>query len=805
MSKVKVDYGNIPDEMKELRQFVCFDVESNGEKERKIPYTPGTEKKARSNDAATWRTFDEAMCDVVNGVRQYVGFCLSEEDPYVFFDLDEPTTDEQKENLKEIYQLFNSFSEKSIGGKGVHIIAKGELKGRGLHNEYFGLFDSCRFILLTGHILQGRDKIRRANTDKLSKLQSDVRTSDNRGYNFPLEEKEWDMPDWALYNRTMRVYKKKFIDLMGGDWKRFGEYPSQSEADHALLSMLCEFTESNALVRYMFAESGLYREWKGGGRPHTYIDYTIQYQREKTQRAVERREEVREMAQKNLKAEVSRKKAAEKSMKSSKKKKKSTVIASAPAIHTTDKDYSDLSDSDFTADMEDSSEIHLTDLIDKVPSKLHRMLATWLYQNSFIPNQKISIVTASMIITSFTQRAYLTPSSTGLNLNWWLVAESGKGKDIMVKGMDMVVNELILDIPHLAKTQVGKMASGEAIETVIGEQPRFTSKVTEAGVFWRKLMSPNKLPHIDALYGAMLELFMTTDAGAYYQSRRKAKKDDDIVNSIFRPAGSFYGESTFTDFFGDLDMSSVGTGLLQRQVIVGIEKVKYVEENFKRSAMPRELKDLMIETIGICDTLDLTNDTVSVKISRRAKSKIKDHTARLRKYSYSKEKSELRAEYLNRTIIKIWKFASQMAVGNDPHNPGITEAQIDYATALISGCDEYMLKKFTSGEVGNGQLKQEADIMKIVKTLVGASVEKRKKSYRFNGLVAEDVTLLTYSKLRGDAKLRSSFQADRLGAITAIDRCIDSLCRAGILSRLTRDEAHDEYGTSANLLRYNGS
>ena len=293
MSKVKIDYGNIPEELKTLDQFICFDIEGDS----KIPYIPGSHKKARSNQSSTWRSFDEALEDVTNGARQYLGFCFSVDDPYIFFDLDEPQTDEQLVELKEVMQIFPSWTEKSISGKGAHIIAKGKLDGRGLHNEYFGLFDSCRFILLTGHIVAGKDKIRIANTDKLKQLQTDVRTSSGRGYNFPLEEVEWDMPHWALYNTAMSVYKQKFIDLMGGEWKRFttlvrGElvpvYPSQSEADHALISMLCEFTESNSLVRYLFAESGLYREWKGGGDPQTYIDYTIQLYREKTEAEIER-------------------------------------------------------------------------------------------------------------------------------------------------------------------------------------------------------------------------------------------------------------------------------------------------------------------------------------------------------------------------------------------------------------------------------------------------------------------------------------------------------------------------------------
>lgn len=809
--KVKINYDALPQELKDLDQWCCFDLEDDGDKKpKKVPYTPGSTKKARSNEVSTLRSYEEALEDVVTGVRDHLGFCIIKDDPYVFFDLDEPQDDEQKSDLKEVLDTFNSFSEVSVSGTGVHIIAKGKLDGRGLHNDHFGLFDNNRFILVTGHVIRGRDEIYLANTDKLAQLQDRVRTSSGRGFNFPLDEKEWDMEPWALYNTTMSVYKQKFINLMGGEWLEYrSAYPSQSEADHALISMLCEFTESNELVRYMFADSGLFRDWKGGGYPQAYIDRTIQLQRDKVMNEKIRREDARLIAAENLKAEQDREakviakleKTTKKAVKKAAKKAKTRKLK-AEVIE--DRDHDEHSDDDVLDDDESAGFNYPTKLIDRVPSKLHRLLAMYLYKNSYIPNQQFCIATANVIITSFTQRAYLTPTNTGCNLNFWLVADTGKGKDIFTKGLDMVISELATDLPHFGATHVGKFASGEGVETVIGAQPRFMSKVAEAGAFWRKLLAPNKAPHIDALSEVILNLFMSTDKARFYRSRRKAKNDEDIKDTIFRAAGSFYGESTFTDFFGDLDLASVGTGLLQRQIIVGVEGGEYVEENHYRESMSSELKSLLIESIGIADNLDITDDTVKVKISRRANSIIKEYSEKTRRYNYKADRNVLRAEYMNRTVIKVYRYASQLAIGNDPHDPVIREEQIRYALEWISECDEYMLGKFLSGDVGKGQLKQESDLMKIVKSITGASASKREKSYKFKELVAIDQSLLTYSKLRNGAKLRSSFQTDKLGAITAIDRCIDSLCKAGVLSRLSKQESMDEYETSATLLRYNG-
>lgn len=788
-------YHNIPSELRELDQWVCYDIEEKDGKERKTPYVPGTGDYARVNDKTTFRSFEEAVADVEDGSRDHIGFVLMKENGLVFIDLDHTEDPEERGLNKLIYQSFHSYSQRSVSGEGVHIIVRGELEGRGLHTSHFGLFEHSRGILMTGRVIKGRTKIRRANRKALRSLQEKVRTSDGRGYDFDLEEKEWDAQPWAVRSLASKIYGDKFHALIDGRWEGLG-YPSQSEADHALINMFCDISDSNPLVRFLFAESGLYREHKARLDPETgeytvkgYLDYTIKQNRAKQQR----RDEVRERA-----AEAVADKVVEIENKKTKKKQSTNVV-------TWDESVSNASDDVIVNGKSRKSFDYPTDLIEKIPSLLHRDLALFIYKNSYRPNQEVSILCSHIVVTMIAQRAYLTPSGSGCNMNYWLIAETGWGKDIITKCVDLVAGELMKEYPAFGNSHVGKFASGEAIETVISQQPKFMSMVTEAGAFWRKLLSQHRPPHIDVLVESILKLFMSTNPNTYWKSRRRAKRDEDTAESVYRPAGSFYGESTPEDLLGDLDISSINTGLLQRQIFFHIASAVYVKANKKRFPMSARLRGMLCDLISAADNLDLMEDTVEVQCSERADLLLDHYSEGHSKYAYKENRNSLKANLFNRSGLKAYRIASLLAVGEDPHNPVIREAQARYAIDFVHSCDNFIFNKFQSGDIGRGQLKQESEMLALIENLLTAPPSVRRKSYRMNEFCADDPSIIPYSLVRNKAKTKTSFITDRFGSITAIDKCIESLCRSGTLVRLTRDESETEYGTSAVLLRYSSS
>ena len=150
---LSVKAENIPEELKVRPQWVVW--KAVGEKPDKVPYSARTGRKASSTDLMTWSTFEEAQGAYKSGVYAGVGFVFSSGDPFAGVDLDrcvDPKTGEVAVWAREIARYFDSYTELSASGTGIHIIVKGEMPNR--RKDEVEVYSSKRFFTVTGHVLE---------------------------------------------------------------------------------------------------------------------------------------------------------------------------------------------------------------------------------------------------------------------------------------------------------------------------------------------------------------------------------------------------------------------------------------------------------------------------------------------------------------------------------------------------------------------------------------------------------------------------------------------------------------------------
>lgn len=258
--------------MKRYSNWVCH--------RNKIPIDPKTGNTAKSNDSATWGTYQQAKSFMEKDKSiSGLGFMFSDS-PYVGIDIDH-CVDAQgmMSNLAlDIVSKFQSYTEISHSGTGIHIICKGKLPGAGRKNSDLGLemYDNGRYFTVTENVLKGYTmigerqqeinelyqkyfSIKKYETSKQQMLQPVICLDDNKIIDIAGRSKDG----------------RKFLDLYSGNWQ--GYYKSQSEADITFCNMLAFWTGRDfEQMDRIFRASGLMREkWTEKHGINTYGDMTI--------------------------------------------------------------------------------------------------------------------------------------------------------------------------------------------------------------------------------------------------------------------------------------------------------------------------------------------------------------------------------------------------------------------------------------------------------------------------------------------------------------------------------------------------
>lgn len=145
--------NNIPDELKNLNQWVCTKGDS------KVPRRAYMDGAASSTDESTWSSFDMARSSVESGYNDYVGFVFND-NGIVGIDIDDGYDEDgfMSELAADIIGKCESYTEKSKSGRGFHILLKGELPFKGKNNlKGVEIYKSSRYFIMTGDTLLYRN------------------------------------------------------------------------------------------------------------------------------------------------------------------------------------------------------------------------------------------------------------------------------------------------------------------------------------------------------------------------------------------------------------------------------------------------------------------------------------------------------------------------------------------------------------------------------------------------------------------------------------------------------------------------
>ncbi len=273
--RVQMNIFSIPQELKNEPRWVNWRNVIRGRKIAKVPINPRTGRTASCLDSATWGDFEQALRRLTRGEADGIGFQLGP--PYVGIDLDkcrdqaggaiEPWAD-------KIIRRLDCYTEVSPSGRGLHILVKGKLPNGARRKGSIEMYEAGRYFTVTGTHVKGTPYAIAERDAELKELHAEVFRTSKTGQR---SSQHGQMDDGDLIRRAgLAENGVKFTRLWAGDW---GDYPSQSEADLALCTILAFWTKRHpARMDGLFRRSGLYRpKWddKHGADGRTYGQITI--------------------------------------------------------------------------------------------------------------------------------------------------------------------------------------------------------------------------------------------------------------------------------------------------------------------------------------------------------------------------------------------------------------------------------------------------------------------------------------------------------------------------------------------------
>lgn len=249
--------STIPTELTERDQWVMWRLEERDGKPTKIPYTVDGDR-ASTIDPTTWASFATAQDAAQALDAAGIGFVFTAGDPYVGVDLD--TFDE---DAAAIVDRLDSYTERSVSGRGVHVIVRANLNGHPRNRRGpLEVYDAGRYFVCTGkHVDRTPTTIesRQAELEEvLARFLPAPETPTPGGPTQPVELDDRDLIDRATRARN----GVDFRDLWNGRWE--GRHSSQSEAELALCGMLAFWTGRDPdRIDRLFRGSGLMRpKWE---------------------------------------------------------------------------------------------------------------------------------------------------------------------------------------------------------------------------------------------------------------------------------------------------------------------------------------------------------------------------------------------------------------------------------------------------------------------------------------------------------------------------------------------------------------
>ena len=733
--------NNIPKELRAIPQWVGA--------HNKIPLNPRTAVAASVTDPTAWGTFEEAVEGLSRQAYSHVGFVFTDADPYTFIDLDgakddngnalpatDPEWQKRDAQSKSWVQAFESYTETSQSGRGYHIIVKAKLlaavKIKGLE-----MYFSKRYAIFTGDaIVPAPIQDRQAKLDEaVSALKLARRiVTENPGAKF---EHSTLTDDLVLTKIASASNADAIKELWEGRWQ--GNYPSQSEADAALLSHLCFYCRDDRQIARLFRQSELGRRTKAQDLRTQYVERSI---------ASIRKYEPQPIDFTNFK----------------------TPPPKEPVVRQVHRTY-------------------------PRPPDVLGDLADFIYNASIHPVREISYGGAIAFAAGVMGR-HFNISGTGLNQYVLVLAATGRGKEGAADGIDLIYQTLRTQIPEVESFRgPSNFASGAGLVRMLSDRevPAALAVVGEFGLRLCAMTDPRANGAELGLKAALLDFF--SKSGEYKTVSPVAYSDNTKNTKLLdSPSLSILGLSTPETFFNKLTESSVADGLIPRFLTIVYEGDPQVGSKNRNTQMDATLQQKLLKAVETSIYMSRNSSYCHIATTLPAQKLLDEfeHSVVERMKAIGTDGASV--ALLNRAHLKALRLAGLCACLNYPLAPKVTEFEAKWAVEFVDVDLTHMMARFEKGDVGEGDAKQLNVLRERMRSFFNTARPPTKNTTWLNMLAKGAIphSLISQSLLS-----KACFANDRRGASAALTASLKELMAMGEVREIPAQQVLNDFETSS--------
>ncbi len=377
-----------------------------------------------------------------------------------------------------------------------------------------------------------------------------------------------------------------------------------------------------------------------------------------------------------------------------------------------------------------------------------------------------------------------------------MVAKTGRGKEGGIEGIDRIITAMTPLFPNAEKIiGAASFASGQGMTKTLDTCKCYLSVLNEIGTTLKSICDPKAPPHLNTLRQMWLDLYSKSGWNKHLRPTVYSDSDKNTA-SIQAPNISILGDSAPDTFFDWMGVEHIRSGFIPRVSVVEYTGKRHGENPQAFHNPPHKMVIRLAELAHRCQTMAQNNTNCNILQDAEGQRLMKafgDYAD-----TQINDNDDTRTELWNRAKLKALKLAGLVAVGCGYDQPIVTGEIAQWAIDFVKYEVSNMVSKFSNGEVGEGDHKQAYEVKRVIDAYQTLKPEQR-ISYKVPDNLSKLPELIPYVFLRQRLFQLASFKNDRRGAREAIQKSLDELVKAGILTVMPAPQAMSTFQTSAPL------